>query len=284
MNRFFVASCVISLMGMGTAGCKDDEVGGGGLSEQGESCERSADCASGLACFGGSCLPSDLSITPNNRQCTLVQCESAAECCDVAWSASSICDTYEELCAEDPVIYESECQYVTDYCSCSASSFDCINNICMPIDACTDDADCYPDTCVNGRCQECESDADCGMDQTCEGNICVYPECETSFDCPPFYACQGAECVEVGCQTDRECMVYEGSYLAICNKKAKPVASCEIKCSTDAECYESTNPLRSCVKGSCVDPGCETDEECKVLLQNAIGGISGARAVCKGAK
>ena len=68
-------------------------------------------------------------------------------------------------------------------------------------------------------------------------------------------------------------MVYENSYLAVCNKKASPVPACEIKCTNDAECAEFDNPLRSCVNGSCVDPGCETDEECKILLGGAFFGV-----------
>jgi hypothetical protein len=76
-------------------------------------------------------------------------------------------------------------------------------------------------------------------------------------------------------------MLHESNYLAVCNAKATPHPKCEIKCSTDAECYEPSNPLRVCVKGSCVDPGCETDEECKLMLWDSMAGLKGARAVCR---
>ncbi len=317
------------------------------LSQQGESCERTADCAGGLACFAGACRPADTNVATNDKECAVIQCESPAECCTTAWVRNAACDTYQEMCDSDPTGYATYCEYAAgpdclcnesafacedglclsiqcttpedccetawtrdslcdDYqlqcdsdpvtyatyceyaagpdCVCSGASYSCDENRCVAVSTCTDSTDCYAPTslCVGGRCVECEGDDDCAdPDARCGGGACIEPECETNLDCPAFYACQDRECVEVGCATDRECMVYEDSYLAVCNTRVDP-AECEVRCSHDAECATASNPLRACVNELCVDPGCETDEECKILLgATFIGTYSGARAVCR---
>ncbi len=110
---------------------------------------------------------------------------------------------------------------------------------------------------------------------------CVTPECETNLECPAFYECKEGDCVAVGCATDRECMIAEGNYLATCNLKAKPLPVCELACKRNAECTNASSPLSVCVNGRCVDPGCETDEECKLIFGESVGMLSGARAVCR---
>jgi hypothetical protein len=76
-------------------------------------------------------------------------------------------------------------------------------------------------------------------------------------------------------------MTYMDSYLATCNKKAKPLPTCEIACERDAQCHTESSPLSVCVDGRCQDPGCETDEECKLTLSTSdYAGIRGVRAVC----
>ena len=328
--------CILALVGA----CSGSDAGPSGtLSQQGESCQRSADCASGLACFSGTCRPADADVRPNNRECVAIQCEEASECCDVAWErsatcssyeaecaageayacsiadgpecscsganwaceqnlcvpvecqaredccntawapASSSCDTYAEYCADGEETY---CEAFESYCVCDEDSFDCVEHTCVEVDSCTDDSDCPSDVCADGRCVDCESDDDCSDDDAeCVDNACVTPECETNLDCPAFYACQEGECVHVGCATDRECMIAEDSYLATCDQSASPVPKCEVQCSSDAECGDASNPLRVCASGRCIDPGCETDEECKLILAESVFSLRGARAVCR---
>jgi peptidoglycan-associated lipoprotein len=63
--------------------------------------------------------------------------------------------------------------------------------------------------CVEGRCQECGTDADCKDGFTCRDNRCVpRPQCTTDDQCPPGQSCQGERCVarEAGtCGSDRDC-------------------------------------------------------------------------------
>lgn len=350
----FNVLCLIGA-GLAVAACsKDDDSPAvtGALSEQGESCERTADCAAGLACFSGTCRPAELQgVTPNDKECAIVQCQAPADCCTTSWTRSYLCASYEEECALDPTLYASACQQAQGPdCVCSDRFFDCTENICQPKECdqpadccttdwvasyscesyasycatdpvtyaeyctmaqgpdcvcdpatyacnsgmcvsqatCTTDTDCYAPTshCSGTVCVECIEDGDClDTDAKCIGNACVTPECETDLDCPPFYACEasdlGRECVEKGCATDRECIIYENSYLATCNLAATPLPQCEVKCTRDAECALTSNPLRLCSDaGLCVDPGCDTDEECKLRLGSSPG-LSGAQAVCR---
>jgi hypothetical protein len=83
-----------------------------------------------------------------------------------------------------------------------------------------------------------------------------------------FSECQDdGTCKKVGCSTDRECIESMGSYLATCNKSASPVPACEVSCERDSQCATTSTPYRVCASGRCVDPGCETDEECKIQLR-----------------
>lgn len=50
--------------------------------------------------------------------------------------------------------------------------------------------------CVEGRCQECGTDADCKDGFVCQSNKCVpKPECSTDADCPEGQRCEGERCV-----------------------------------------------------------------------------------------
>lgn len=334
------------------AGCSSDEKEI--LSQLGESCERTADCAENLGCFGGSCRPADANVAVNTQQCLAIQCEAPADCCDDSiFQPSASCSLYEEYCAEDPTTYASyctqaagplckctegqfaceenlckriECSTAADCCAdfvpstlctsyaadcaldpttyatscaystgpncvCDATTQACNNNICSTVVACTAataDSDCNSNqVCSNSNvCVQCNGDSDCpSSNQKCLSNACVTPQCLTDVDCPAFSQCQEDNtCKEVGCATDRECMAYMDSYLATCDKSAKPVPTCSIACQTDAQCSTNANPLRQCVSGRCTDPGCETDEECKILLSDsALMSLTGVRAVCKAA-
>lgn len=66
---------------------------------------------------------------------------------------------------------------------------------------CKTSADCaeqegYGKVCVEGRCQECGTDADCREGFVCRQNKCVpKPECQADADCPAGQQCEGERCV-----------------------------------------------------------------------------------------
>ncbi len=50
--------------------------------------------------------------------------------------------------------------------------------------------------CVEGRCQECATDADCAEGYVCRANQCVpKPECRADADCPKGKRCENERCV-----------------------------------------------------------------------------------------
>lgn len=54
----------------------------------------------------------------------------------------------------------------------------------------------YGKVCVEGRCQECGSDADCLAGFVCRTNKCVpKPQCQADADCPAGQRCENERCV-----------------------------------------------------------------------------------------
>lgn len=348
MRRLSSILCVALFGAVAAFACDSDKKDV--TSQQGESCESTADCAGNLACFGGTCLPANVTVTVNGNQCVAQQCAAAADCCgptvfepasncasaktacdtDATNTAAcntangprcicnvnneaceenlckflecttaadccadfvpdSICTTYAENCASDPTTYASQCSLATGPdCVCDATTQACTNNQCVTRTNCTDNSNCFSTNFCStaGYCAQCDADTDCTSPQKCDAtqHVCISPECTTDLDCDAFNACQANKCVEVGCTNDRECMVKLDSYLASCDKTTTPVPTCKVSCKNDAEC-KSLTPLGQCVSGTCKDPGCETDEECRAVLENdpAIVNKSsypGIRAVC----
>ncbi len=66
---------------------------------------------------------------------------------------------------------------------------------------CKSSADCasqegFGKVCVEGRCQECGTDADCREGFVCRQNKCVpKPQCQADADCPQGQQCQDGRCV-----------------------------------------------------------------------------------------
>ncbi|MBK8481223.1 MAG: OmpA family protein [Proteobacteria bacterium] len=94
---------------------------------------------------------------------------------------------------------------------------------------CDKDANCKEgEFCVNGQCQQCRADNDCGPGQRCNAGRCDAIEgfCERGEDCPDGLGCKGKRC---------------GA------------------CDSDAECGAG----RRCREGRCLSPGqCVADEDC----------------------
>ncbi len=69
------------------------------------------------------------------------------------------------------------------------------NGECKTSQDCADQQG-YGKVCVEGRCQECATDADCKDGFVCRTNKCVpKPQCGTDADCGPGQRCEGERCV-----------------------------------------------------------------------------------------
>src|SRR4051794_24399684 len=57
------------------------------LSRRGEACQVTNDCSAGLACApipgnaGGMCVTGDFHVRPTSKDCAVVQCSKAVDCC-----------------------------------------------------------------------------------------------------------------------------------------------------------------------------------------------------------
>jgi len=225
---------------------------------------------------GPDCVCKESNYACTNNLCARVDCNTPADCCAAHWTRSSTCTTAETMCAQDPTTYASYCTTAqSSSCVCNDTTFTygCTANTCVYQPSCTTNSSCSSTApiCSGGHCVECAADTDCtATGEKCVKNICVAPQCRTNSECPVFSQCQDDNtCLKVGCATDRECMTYLNSYLATCNKSAKPVPTCEVSCERDSQCATTANPLRICSSGRCMDPGCETDEECKLQLRGS---------------
>lgn len=343
--------CVIAI-----GACSDDKQTDSGLasSQVGESCQRTSDCASGLACFGGACRTADVDVTPNEKVCKAIQCETADDCCSRVFQKDSACASAQRSCDTDPTVNASSCTFAQGpTCVCTPSMYSCETNSCKRIECntptdccatrfsrptscdtyaaqcesdpvnyatyctqaegpscvcndevyqygcsenrcvlattCTTDVNCTTTAplCLNGHCVACVEDGDCAAGSSCRNNVCFKPQCLTDSDCPVFSVCQDdLTCLRVGCTNDRECMTQLDSYLAVCNKTTDP-PSCDVSCERDSQCDVDGNPLRVCVDGHCKDPGCETDEECKIRLAPKTTSTTtslGMQYVCRAAE
>jgi peptidoglycan-associated lipoprotein len=98
--------------------------------------------------------------------------------------------------------------------------------------------------CVNGLCQQCAEDADCGdASLECNAGVCeqIPGYCTSVDDCPGNQKCRnnrcGAECVD-----DSECTDGKKCQAGSCVEPAE--------CSIDSDCPSG----KECDAGKCVDP------------------------------
>jgi hypothetical protein len=260
--------------------------------------DRAANEDDCLRAEGPACVCANDDYTCQQNRCQQIECTTPKDCCarPNGWTKSSACATAKQLCDADPTTNAAQCTLAAGpdcVCSDTVNRFACTENRCVSNVTCDEDLDCTAMAtttrfCQEGRCVQCKEDAHCSSSTSkCVANLCQTPACKTNADCPAFSACQQDEttgvaaCKVVGCQTDRECMTFEENYLAKCDTAAKPVPRCVIQCDRDAQCASSTNPLRKCVQGLCQDPGCDTDEECKIRLELVSQLPAGTRAVCR---
>lgn len=249
----------------------DDEAPKG---SRGQFCQSRSDCADKLACIDNTCVDAVFGVAPLQKECVPIQCRTAEDCKVDSCNPPAICDYYEEQCALDNTsIY---CDSYAAQCLCADENWACEENKC--VETCTSIGQLCQNggTCNGTRCVECTEDEQCNTDQACRDNRCE-TACEEDLDCPVFYSCQNRECVETGCKSDRECIAAERDVRAFCDANAK----CQVPCKSDIECGNPYNyGHRSCVDGLCIDVGCESDQECRIIFATQIEG-GAIDAICR---
>lgn len=266
--------------------------------KRGESCRATNDCESGLSCISEICRESDLSLSYSAKECVVVQCQDAADCCADFEPGSGYtvaqCEMMKANCemsgqqgAPDGGITFDDCTYYASFCrcrqtcqeelcvpeagqyclvdrQCGSGTGQCIDNRCV---ACSKDSDCSAlgslrPYCSEGACVGCKTDAHCSGTTTA-GDRCVAGNCQSGCtkneQCGLLEACEGGECVDVGCVSDRQCY-----FLTNDDKAACVDGECKVPCERDSEC---AGAFQVCENKECKFVGCETDEECRAALR-----------------
>lgn len=261
------ASSVVVAGFLAIYGCGDDEPAAR-VSQKGEACQVTNDCAGGLACApipggaGGVCTVGSFRIEQTARECALIECTSAADCCG---TPPSSCPNLLNLCAADAGSSSTTaCQQYDALCKCDTTKTDCEQNKC--VNKCSTDAECTSSSagrkCAGGKCVQCAGDSECSNGQQCLSGTCQSP-CQTDGDCAGFNRCNAGKCIESGCQTDRECVASTRNVEATCGTDGK----CIVPCQTDLECGNPKSySFFSCLQNQCVYTGCQTDKDCRLLL------------------
>lgn len=257
-------------------GCgSDDEAPARRLSQKGEACQVTNDCSAGLSCLpvpGGLvsvCVVGEFRITEAAKECALIACEQASDCCG---TPPPQCAQYLQLCNEGGPgnVY---CQQYDQQCKCDTTKRDCESNKCVV--RCTNDVDCVSSgvgaKCGGGRCVQCVSDDNCSNGTQCVSGTCTAP-CQNDGDCPGFQRCNAGKCTASGCQTDRECVASTRNVEATCGTDGK----CIVPCQTDLECGNpKAYSFFSCLRNQCVYMGCQSDKDCRLLLESSSSVDSG---------
>jgi hypothetical protein len=286
----WITSAVIvagALVASSNSGCGDEDPTAGvpaRLARKGEACQTTNDCAVGLACLpspstnGGVCVLGVFNVTQTAKECAIVECQQARDCCELAPSAG--CESLKQSCEDyDAGLGGSPnaCSQYQQLCVCDPAKRDCELGKCVV--KCTDDSMCSGNggggKCLGGKCAQCASDDDCGGSRgelICLSGKCQVP-CQGDGDCPNFDRCLQGKCIAGGCQTNRECISATRNVEATCGMDGR----CIIPCQTDLECGNPKGySFYSCVGGQCLYMGCESDKDCRLLLGGSLSsGSSG---------
>jgi hypothetical protein len=252
------------------------------LARKGEACQTTNDCSPGLACLPGvngtgSCVLGVFNVSQTAKECAVISCTQAADCCD---EPGSSCSFLKQQCQQDLAQFDStkptSCAQYEAQCVCDANKRDCENGRC--ITKCTDDSACSTSggKCLGGKCGRCAIDDDCKKGDPTSELTCVNaeckPPCKGDGDCPGFERCLQGKCIEGGCQTNRECISATRNVEATCGTDGK----CIVPCQTDLECGNPKGySFYSCVQGQCLYMGCESDKDCRLYLTGSNTSSSG---------
>lgn len=279
--KMHTAVFVSSFVSLGTllvalTNCGDDESKTEPIrgARKGEACQTTNDCADGLSCAptgsGGTtvCVLSSFTVAQTAKECAITECTVATDCCG---PPSTTCNNLLQQCAalqdagaSQPI---ATCVQYEQLCQCSR--LECENNKCVT--KCQTNSDCASSgrICAGGKCVQCASDDQCGSGGTlkCVSGECKGP-CQGDGDCPGFQRCAGGQCTDGACQTSRECVAFTRNVEATCGTDGK----CIVPCTNDLECGNPKNfRFYSCVGGQCLFLGCDTDKDCRLILEGLSG-------------
>ncbi len=214
------------------------------------SCTTASDCAPGLECTSGQCLPlQDGETCSNDGQCQSGQCVDDV-CC------SSSCTGQCEAC--DVAGNEGTCTAVTGdpvgtRSPCSGDSSGPCAGTCDGNDrnSCT-----YPD-----------GDTVCGSDSTCEDGLETAARCDSSGSCGPStadicspFVCGPSACIRT-CTGNSDCVT---GYL--CDSEGACQSENSRFCLTDSVVHQPGGENESCGAYKCVSGRCNTtcsdDDDC----------------------
>jgi hypothetical protein len=184
------------------------------------------------------------------------------------------CATYKMNCDTDPIF----CNTYRSLCECNK---ECMDEQCVAAaPGCMSNAECTSQQtpyCVDSKCRQCDTDSACpGAGNKCVEGVCM-AACTIDENCPLLHACQAGACVDTGCKSDRECAFITKNSRAVCLE-----TKCQAPCDVDADCAgdKNTKGFQVCEQGQCVFVGCETDVECRALL-DLESQPGTAHAVCR---
>ena len=234
-----------------------------GLECCGGTCRRGRCCTLDMECPEGHCRDGLCADTPRpncgpdtpcpSGRCLLTLAEPKCVECIV----SSDCPEGENICSA-----EHQC-IPTSVAGCTPEECAAKGQICAPQYGCRDCAardECGDRACVNGRCQPCSSNAQCGSASECsENGRCV---AEASTPCVTNADCGDRVCIQFGdarqcaaCSLNAECGNGQSCHVA-----SGRCRSASPSCQSDADC---TPPQTVCAGGSCAagcsETGCATD-------------------------
>ena len=272
-SRVVVASVALlagAIVFAAESGCGDDPAATVRTSRRGELCTVTNDCGEGLSCAplpggfgGGICVTGQFRVPVSAKECALVECTSAADCCDEALVAG--CAELRFLCLADAGTGSAQaCLQYESQCGCASGKIDCELGKC--VSHCITDGDCdfggSGRRCAGGACVQCAVDADCASTgRQCVTGQCHSP-CSSDGDCGGFDRCVASRCIASGCQSDRECVAGTRNVDARCGTDGK----CVVPCETDLECGNPTSySFFSCIEKQCTYVGCDSDKDCRLF-------------------
>lgn len=227
------------------------------------------------------CVTGSFSVRPTARECVVLECTVASDCCDP--SLASFCERARIECETDSgTSPQQSCRNYQSACGCATGKTACVAGKCLS--RCAKDVDCTSTglgrVCTAGRCQQCVVKEDCGDGLECVNGECTAP-CSHDGQCAGFDRCVQGRCLPSGCQTDRECVAATRNVDARCTIDGK----CNIPCESDLECGDPTSyTFFSCIDKLCTYVGCDSDKDCRLFYTGASDASvlpQGQQVVCR---
>ncbi len=254
---------------IGALGC-----GRNGLSTQ---CVSDAECETGQTCVGGFCA-TDINNQTNNQTNNGTGCGDDGDC-----GEGEVCDDDSGECVADLCRVENDVCVRGDGQLCllgCGPGFTQEGCECVAI-ACQFNSECELQICIDGVCQNCSDDSQCGIRELCSDGQCVEDtSCRADEDCSSNQRCSDdGVCVNrPQCLIDADCDEDELCISGRCT--VAPECSENVDCPDGFECvgdicFETLcrgpgycPDQQICDAGECVDP--PITAECFVGTSNQI--------------